>query len=259
MAGNFLVVGLGTFGSRVAQALFESGAYVLAVDQDEERVNAIRESSSKAVCCNATNTEAMKAVGAFDVDTAIVAIRNHFDATVLVTHALRKNGVEHLLVQVDNEQEEEAIHTFGATEVIFPPRDMAVRIARRLIHPDLAESIPLTHDVAMIDIACPTLFVGRSISDLALRTHFGVNLIGIRHPDQGHGGERFTLNPSPDIRLHSEDNLILLGNLGQLAKVKNLSSSRYSSRNGGREESAHPTGVARFGRGHEGSGGLLGP
>lgn len=224
MAGNFLVVGLGTFGSRVAQALFESGAYVLAVDQDEERVNAIRETSSKAVCCNATNIGAMKAVGAFDVDTAIVAIRNHFDATVLVTHALRKNGIVQLLVQVDNEQEAEAIQTFGATEVIFPPRDMALRIAKRLIHSDLAESIPLTHDVAMIDIACPTAFVGKTIRDLALRTHFGVNLIGIRHPDQGHVGEKLTINPSPDTRLQAEDNLILLGNLGQLTKVKSLPS-----------------------------------
>ncbi|MBF0114900.1 MAG: TrkA family potassium uptake protein [Magnetococcales bacterium] len=236
MDGNFLVVGLGTFGSRVARALFESGAYVLAVDQDEERVNAIRENSSKAVCCNATNTGAMKAVGAFDVDTAIVAIRNHFDATVLVTHALRKNGIDHLLVQVDNEQEAEAIQTFGATEVIFPPRDMALRIAKRLIHPDLAESIPLAQDVAMIEIACPASFVGRTISDLALRTHFGVNLIGIRH--QGHGSESLTINPSPDARLHGEDSLIILGNLGQLAKVKGLPSFNHSSKNGGKKESA---------------------
>ncbi|MBF0285733.1 MAG: TrkA family potassium uptake protein [Magnetococcales bacterium] len=223
MAGNFLVVGLGTFGSRVARALFEGGAYVLAVDRDEGRVNEARAWTSKAVCCDAADAEAMKAVGAFEVDTAIVAIRNHFDATVLVTHALRKHGISQIQVQVDNEQEEEAIQSLGATEVIFPPRDMALRIAKKLLHPDLAESIPLGRDVALIDIPCPILFAGRTISDLALRTRYGVNLIGLRHSDQEAGAkEKFTINPAPDTVLHGEFNLILLGTLEQLAKVKAL-------------------------------------
>ncbi|MEO5376737.1 MAG: TrkA family potassium uptake protein [Magnetococcus sp. DMHC-6] len=224
MAGNFLVVGLGTFGSRVARALFENGAYVLAVDQDEERVNAIRETSSKAVCCNATDTMAMKAIGAFDVDTAIVAIRNHFDATVLVAHALRKNGIDHLLVQVDNEQEADAIQTFGATEVIFPPRDMALRIAKKLIYPDLAERIPLSGNVAIIDIPCPAAFVGHTISDLALRTHYGVTLIGLRVPaTHGTHSEEFQINISPNTRLESHVHLLLLGNNEQLNRIKIIS------------------------------------
>lgn len=229
MSHSFLVVGLGTFGSRVAKALSEEGAYVLAVDRDEERVNFIRDDASKAVCCDAVNAEAMRAVGAFEVDTAIVALRNHFDATVLVTHALRKHGITHILVQVDNEQEAEAIQTFGATEVIFPPRDMALRIAKRLIHPDLVESIPLGHNVAIIDIPCPTGFVGRTISNLELRTIYGVNLIGIRHETKHrHDRDNLTINPTPDTQLRDEDTLILLGTLEQLAKLKGLNNGRNS-------------------------------
>lgn len=237
MSHTYLVVGLGTFGSRVAKALFDEGAYVLAVDREEERVNPMRETASKAVCCDATHAEAMRAVGAFEVDTAIVALRNHFDATVLVTHALRKHGITHILVQVDNEQEAEAIQSFGATEVIFPPRDMALRIAKRLIHPDLAESIPLGHGVAMIDIPCPPPFVGRTISALALRTHYGVNLIGIRSTGRdGRDTETLALNPTPDTTLRGEDNLILLGTLEQLTKVKGLGNGH----GGGRPSTQRP-------------------
>ncbi|MBF0437817.1 MAG: TrkA family potassium uptake protein [Magnetococcales bacterium] len=232
MSHSFLVVGLGTFGSRVAKALIEEGAYVLAVDRDEERVNLIRDNASKAVCCDAVNAEAMRAVGAFEVDTAIVALRNHFDATVLVTHALRKHGIKHLLVQVDNEHEAEAIQTFGAIEVIFPPRDMALRIAKRLIHPDLAESVPLGHNVAIIDIPCPTSFIGRSISNLELRTIYGVNLIGIRHETQSrHTKDNLSINPAPDTQLRGEDSLILLGTLEQLTKVKGLNNGRSDNKN----------------------------
>lgn len=224
MSQSFLVVGLGTFGRRVAQALFEEGVYVLAVDCEHEQVNAAREDSSKAVCCDATDVEAMRAVGAFEVDTAIVALRNHFDANVLVTHALRKNGVQPILAQVNSELQAEALLGLGATEVIFPPRDMALRIAKRLIHPDLAESIPLGHGVVMIDIPCPPPFIGRTISAVALRTHYGVSLIGIRaRRGEDHDKEDLLLNPAPDTSLCGEDNLILLGTLEQLTRVKGLS------------------------------------
>lgn len=222
MSGNFLVVGLGTFGRQVARTLFEGGAFVLAVDREEGRVNAIREESSKAVCCDAADEAAMQAIGAFEVDTAIVAIRNHFDHTVLVTHTLRKNGTRQILVQVDNEREAEAILAFGASEVIFPPRDMALRIANKLLHPDLADRIPLGANGALIDLPCPKVFANQTIGGLALRTHYGVNLVGLRLPAANGQREEVLLNPPPETVLLSRHNLLLLGNLAQLTTVKAL-------------------------------------
>ncbi|MBF0309700.1 MAG: TrkA family potassium uptake protein [Magnetococcales bacterium] len=223
MSGNFLVVGLGTFGRYVARTLFEGGAHVLAVDRDEERVNAIREECSKGICCDATDASAMKAVGAFDVDTAIVAIRNHFDSTVLVTHTLKKHGIPRILAQVDNEQEGEAIQTLGASETVFPQHDMALRLAHKLLHPDLAERIPLGKNVSLIDIPCPSPFFDQTIGGLALRTLYGVNLIGIRPPhDASHPRDEIRINPSPDTRLQAGSSLILLGSLEQLAAIKAL-------------------------------------
>lgn len=222
MAGNFLVVGLGAFGSQVVKTLFAGGAFVLAVDRLESRVNAVRDVCSKAVGCDATDEQAMRAVGAYEMEVAIVAIRNAFGATVLITHALKKQGVPAILVQVDNEHEAEAVLAVGATEVIFPPRDMALRIANKLLHPDLAERIPLGRDVALIDIPCPARFAGQTIGGLALRTHYGVNLVGLRVPAANQRVEEVRLNPPPDTRLEGHFHLLLLGELGQLAQVKAL-------------------------------------
>ncbi|MBF0439197.1 MAG: TrkA family potassium uptake protein [Magnetococcales bacterium] len=221
MTQNFLVVGLGTFGRQAAKALSEGGAFVLAVDRDEERVNAIQEEVSKAVCCNALDQDAMNAIGAYDVDYAIVAIRKYFDVTVLATHALHKKGVAHILVQVDSEIQADAILAFGSTEVIFPQRDMALRIANKLLHPDLAEHIPLGSNVAMIEIPCPALFAGKTLNGLALRTQHGVSLIGLRIPaSSSRAKENILLNPPPDTLLHKDHRLMLLGTLDQLSRIK---------------------------------------
>ncbi|MBF0461904.1 MAG: TrkA family potassium uptake protein [Magnetococcales bacterium] len=143
MSNTFLVVGLGIFGSYVSKTLCHGGASVLAVDREEGVVNTIRDRVSRAICCDATHADAMEAAGAFNVGTAIVALRQ-FDATVLVTLALRQHRVPHILVRVDNAQQAKAIQGVGATEVLFPSRDTALRIANRLIHPAPVEgqSVP---------------------------------------------------------------------------------------------------------------------
>ncbi|MBF0628332.1 MAG: TrkA family potassium uptake protein [Magnetococcales bacterium] len=220
MANTFLVVGLGAFGSRIAKSLYEAGAYVLAIDGEMERVDAIRDQVSKAVCCNAIDVNALRSVGAFDVDTAIVALRKFFDASVLVTHALHKNGIPYILTQVDNEQQADAIQIMGAKEIIFPSRDMATRIAKRLVHPDLAESIPLGNNASIIDLPCPEAFVGRTLQQLALRTQYGVTLIGLRMPStDGRHAEEFLVNISPDLQLEARCNLLILGTHEQLARL----------------------------------------
>ncbi|MBF0213850.1 MAG: TrkA family potassium uptake protein [Magnetococcales bacterium] len=225
MPYNFLVIGLGTFGRQAAVALASGGAEVLAVDHSEERVNGIRDQVSRAVCCDTLDEEAMSSIGAFDVDCAIVAIRRHFDVTVLATHALHKKGVPRILAQVESDNEAEAIRAVGSTETIFPQRDMALRIANKLLHPNLADHIPLGCGAALIDIPCPPPFAGHTLGGLALRTRYGVTLIGLR-PAPVHGAptpsDPMQLNPPPETRLRADDHLLLLGTLTELEHVQAL-------------------------------------
>ncbi|NQU43493.1 TrkA family potassium uptake protein [bacterium] len=220
MANGFLVIGLGTFGFQTASALYRQGAEVLAVDYDQDAIERISERVTRAVCVDALNEEALKEVGAFDLEMAIIALRRHFDTSVLVTHMLRRRDFKQILVQVDSSREGDAIRAVGATGTIFPERDMAERIARKLMVPDLADQIPLGGDVSIIEIACPREFVGKSLLDLGLRKQYGVTVIALKSRELGSREEKVQVAPSPEEPLEKNQTLVFLGRSDLLSRFK---------------------------------------
>lgn len=218
---TFLVLGLGTFGAETARALYRGGAIVLAVDHNERIVEEISPFVTDAVCADATNEQVLSSIGAFDLDVAIVAIRRHFDTTVLATHMLKQQNFEELVVQVANEKEGSAVEAIGATTVIFPERDMADRIARKLLVPDLADQIPLEANFAVIDVPCPAEFVGKSLKDLDIRRNHRVTIVAIKTPRAGKADEyNFQIAPPPDAPLEAVEHLVVLGDVKHLARFK---------------------------------------
>jgi trk system potassium uptake protein len=217
--GSFAVIGLGTFGGQTARALYRGGAIVLAIDRDEKLVEQISPVVTVAVRADATHEETLREVGAFDMSTAIVAIRRQFDTTVLVTHLLHKNEVPEILVQVDSEQEESAIKAVGATSVIFPERDMADQIARRLLTPGLADQVPLGENVAIIDVPCPKTFAGKTLEDLQVRRKYHVTIVAVKTPtSKGH--HTFEIAPPADQKLAPHQHLVVLGDRKKLYSFK---------------------------------------
>jgi trk system potassium uptake protein TrkA len=219
MRRSYLVLGLGTFGARTARALYEGGGDVLAVDRDERAVDAVRDAVTRAVIADVTDEVALRAVGAFDAAVAIVAIRQ-FDTTVLVTHMLSRAGVPHIMVRVDSDQEGGAIRAVGATAIIFPERDMAERVAAKILMPDMAEQIPLGDNFGIFEIPCPEEFVGRTLAQLDLRRHHGVTVIALKVQAAGGALERVQVAPPPDQPLAAQDILIVLGETIKVAQFR---------------------------------------
>ena len=215
---SVVVVGLGTFGFQTATVLYEGGANVLAIDRVEGKIDEISNSVTKAICVDVTHTDALRANGAFDMDVAVVALRRHFDASVLATHALRKEGVEEILVQVDTEQEAEAIVAVGATSAVFPERDMAERIARNILVPGIIDYLPLGADVAIIEAPTPGSFIGKTLIELNVRSQFGITVIAIT--SQAGGTESVEVAPPPDQPLTGGGNLVVIGKTQQLEEFR---------------------------------------
>lgn len=218
--GSFVVCGLGTFGANCARALYRSGAIVLAIDNDEKVVDQISPFVTVAVRADVLDEAALQEVGAFDMTTAIVALRRHFDTSVLLTHMLKSRKVSEVLVQVDSHREASAIRAVGATEVIFPERDMAAQIARRLVNPGLADQVPLDENFAIIDVECPPSFAGQTLQELELRQRYNVTVVALKQIQPGSDKITFLPAPPPDKPLQNLDHLILLGDRKNLFRFK---------------------------------------
>ncbi|MDX2175590.1 MAG: TrkA family potassium uptake protein [Candidatus Sumerlaeia bacterium] len=224
---SFVVIGLGTFGAQTARQLYAGGASVLAIDKMELEVDMIANHVTRAVAADATNEEVLGKLGAFDCDVAIVALRRHFDVTVLVTHMLKRNGMDEILVQVDSDKESSAIRAVGASQVIFPEKDMAETLARRLLVPDLADQIPLGEDCGVIELPVPEAFIGKSLIELDVRRNHAVNVIAVKlPPDDRSKKPKVQLNPPPGQPLPRGAVLMVLGDSRSLTRMKEAVAAR---------------------------------
>ncbi len=216
-----VVIGLSTFGFESAVALEANGAEVLAIDRAEPVIKSIANLVTRAVCAEGTQEKVMRAIGAFDVDLAVVAIRRHFDGTVLVTHLLKSNGVKEIHVQVNSDMEAGAIRALGATTVIFPERDHAIRIAHNLLFPNLADLLPLDENFGLVEIHLPAGMAGKNLIQLDIRKKYQVTVAAVRRSTRRR--DRTTdvlLTPGPTEPLEDGDQLVVLGNISRLSRFR---------------------------------------
>ena len=221
--GSFAVIGLSKFGYRVATGLFDSGVDVLAVDRDDHLVQKIADNVTRAVQADAMDEETLEHLGVFDVEAVIIGFRNSFDAAVLLTMMLRKksDGI-HIIAQVDTEEKAEALRQVGGNVTVFPERDIADRLVKRLMTPDLVEHMELAPDVAVVEIVVPTDFLGKSLAELGIRAKHGVHVIGVVHPGDGVKKKEVVVAPPADTVFHEGEVLLLLGKIENLGSFKDL-------------------------------------
>lgn len=206
---SVVVMGLGTFGVQIAKTLYQGGVNILALDMEQAKVDRMAAWCSKAVCADIRDYDVLKAHGVFDMDIAIIALRQHFDTSVLITNALNKAGVKKIIVQVDTDQEADAIKSVGATHPVFPQRDMAIRIANQLISPSLTDFLSISANISIIEEPVPDKFVGESLIKLNLRRKYGLTVLAIKMENQD--GEHVEVNPNPEAPLEAGNSLLLLG------------------------------------------------
>jgi len=218
---HILVVGLGTFGRQAAVALTDGGATVIAIERSRERVDAVSHQLAKVVCADATDEDALEAIGAFDVDAAVVSVGQFFDVTVLVTYLLRRRGIKEIVVQVDSQRQGEAIRAVGATEVVFPERDSANAIADRFLGAFSFKRQPISRDASMIELAVPKQVEGRSLKELELRRRYSVTVVAIKTPAPEEGlADSVTVTPDADQGLVLGQVLVVVGHNQHLAKFR---------------------------------------
>jgi trk system potassium uptake protein TrkA len=216
---SFAVLGLSRFGYRVAVGLYEKGASVIAVDRSDTIVQRAAAHVTKAVQADAMDLELMEHLGVFEVDTVIIGLRKSFEAAVLLAHHIRRSTqVKRIIAQVDTERKAQALRHLGVDEVVLPEFDIADRLVRRLATPDILDRIPLSPSTAVIEMAVPPSFVGRSIAELQIRARFGVYVVGIKRREEGASSAEVNVAPPPETTFLARDILLVLGRTQELER-----------------------------------------
>lgn len=214
---QFAVIGLGRFGFSVAETLIKKGYEVLAIDNDEEKIESVSDFVTYAVQCDASDVKALRAVSTQNVDVAVVSIGENIEASILIVMTLRELGVKEIIAKAVTPTHGRVLENLGVTKVIYPERDAAIRLAHSLIAPNVIEYLELCPGYSIVEIPVPSRLMGKTIKHAEIRSNYGVNVIGIRKrrttviKGEKKIEETFNLNPSASDILEKEDIMVLLG------------------------------------------------
>lgn len=210
---DFVVFGLGKFGRSVAQTLSESGCDVLAIDRSEEIIQDVSEFVTHAVQADVTDADALSALGIRNFEVAVVAISNDMQSSIMSTILAKEMGVEYVVAKAQNDIHKRVLEKVGADKVIFPEREIGVRIANNLTSDSFVDFIELSDDFSIVELEVKELWKGKTLRELDMRNKAGLNVIGMRQ------GDTMTITPGPDKLLELGEILIVIGSNKNLKKI----------------------------------------
>ncbi|MBS3901055.1 MAG: TrkA family potassium uptake protein [Dethiobacter sp.] len=213
-ARQFAVIGIGRFGASVAAKLYEMGYDVLAIDTSESRIDGIVDKVTHAVVADSTSETALKSLGISNFDVVIVAIGQDIQASILTTLVLKEMGVKQIVTKALTEQHGKVLQKIGADRIVFPERDMGIRVANNLAAANVLDFIELSPDFSIVEFIATAEMVGKSLKELDFRAKFGVNVLAIRTADKN-----ISVSPGASDRIQAGDLLIMVGENTSLQRM----------------------------------------
>lgn len=218
MEKQFVVLGLGIFGSTLVKTLSQFGREVIAIDKDSENVQRVSEFATKAVIGDVTDIQFLTDLGLDDIDVGIVAIGDRLEDSILATMNLKELGVPYVIVKAKNKRFKVVLERVGADHVVRPEKEMGEKIARTLLRKNIKDLIELDEENCIVEMKVPQAWVGKSLSQLDLRKLYSINVLGKRDP-KTHKLE-VPVDPSAPIKMN--DTFLVLGQTDKIEKYDYL-------------------------------------
>lgn len=213
---SYIVIGLGRFGTEVAQELCRLGCEVLAMDTFSERVQSLEKAVTTAVTGDSRDLQTLRALDVANFDCAVVCIGGDLAASVLTVMNLKELGVQEIVCKAHDEVHRKVLEKLGATKVVIPEKENAIRLAKSLSATNVLDYIELSEDHGIVEVPAPAGWVGKNLMELQIRAKLGVNIIAIRR------GEEITVSPAADFVIYSGDVVVIVGDTAALKKVQKL-------------------------------------
>lgn len=211
---QFAVIGLGRFGSSLATELVSRGYEVLGIDINEETVQDLSHSLTYAVEADSTDENMLRSLGIRNFDCAVVAIGDDIQASILTAILLKDLGVKKVVAKALTELHGKVLKRIGVDHVIFPERDMGVRVAHQLVSPNLLDYIELSDKYTIAEFTVPPAMSGQSLMDVNIRAKYGCSIVAINKSSE------MIIAPRADDIMELNDVLVVIGTREQIEQLE---------------------------------------
>ena len=202
---QFAIIGLGRFGSNMAKALHKMGYEVLAIDKDMQKVQEFSNEFTHVVQADATDEDALRALGILNFDVVVVAIGENLQSNVLATLQLKEIGARYIVATARDTLQIKLLEKIGADRVVSPERDMARRVAYNLASTSVMDYIELSPEFSIVEITVPHSFQNKTLVESNIRAKYGINVVAIKR------GEDLIVSPQPTEHLLKDDIAVVVG------------------------------------------------
>lgn len=212
-AKTFAVIGLGRFGTSVAQTLCALGHEVLAVDRDENRVAAVADSVTHAMVADTTDERALKRIGIRNFDCVILSVGDDIRASILSTVLMKEQGAPYVIAKASDALHAKLLEKTGADKVVLPEYEAGIRLARSLVSGSIIDYLDLSDKYSITETRIPEKWAGKTLIDLNVRRNYDVSVIAIRR------GEEILVTLDPKAPLQRGDVLVMIGTNAGLSRI----------------------------------------
>lgn len=212
---QFIVVGCGRFGSSVARTLYQMGHDVLAIDSDEDIVQNISEYVTHAVQADATDENSLRALGIRNFDVAVITIGHDIQSSVMATLIVKELGIKYVVSKAQNEMHAKVLYKIGADRVVFPERDMGVRVAHNLVSSNILDYIELAPEFSIMEITALKEWHGKTLQEINVRTKYGINVMAVKT-----NNDEINVSPAARDIINNGDIMVVIGHNNDLKKLQ---------------------------------------
>ena len=211
---SFVVIGCGRFGTSVAKTLYSLGNEVLAIDRSEELIQEISDEVTHAVQADVMDETVLKDLGLRNFDVAVISIGSDLEASIMATLIAKELGIKRVIAKAQSELHGKVLYKIGADKVIFPERDMGVRVAHNLTSTNILDFIELSPDYSILEITALKEWEDKSLAQLKLSTKYGINVMAIKR------GSNFMVSPNGESIIEKDNILVVIGSTTNIKKIE---------------------------------------
>lgn len=215
---QYVVLGLGVFGSTVTKTLSQYGCEVLAIDKDPECVQRISEFATRAVIGDFTDKQFLMDLGIEGFDVGIVATGTHLEESLLGVLNLKELGVNMIIAKAKNKRFKAILEKIGADRVVRPEKEMGARVARSILRKNIADLIEIDENYSVVEMKVPQAWIGSTLSHLNLRKNYGINILGKRN----HDTMKLEISVDPEYVIQRDDHFLMIAETQKVEKMDYL-------------------------------------